>query len=91
MENAPALSFVGGLWQVCALRKVAIEVKPNLGTVDRWIRGVVGAILIAVGLLLVKGVIGVALGLLGAVLVFSGTVGFCHVYKFFHIGRSKRV
>lgn len=64
--------------------------KVNLGTVDRVIRGVAGVTLIAIGLFFVKGLIGVILGLLGAVLIFSGTVGFCHVYKFFHIGTSKR-
>lgn len=62
----------------------------NLGTIDRVIRGVVGAILIAVGLFLAKGVLSVALCLLGAILIFSGTVGFCHVYKALHINTSKK-
>jgi uncharacterized membrane protein len=64
-------------------------VKTNLGVVDRLIRGVVGVTLLAVGLFLVKGAIGVVLALLGAILLFSGTVGFCHVYKVFHIHTSK--
>ena len=62
----------------------------NLGAIDRVVRGVVGAILIAAGLFLVTGVARVVLCLLGAVLVFSGTVGFCHVYRFFHIRTSGR-
>lgn len=61
----------------------------NLGTIDRVVRGVVGAALIAAGLLLVKGLVGAVLCLAGAVLIFSGTVGFCHVYQFLHIRTSK--
>lgn len=62
----------------------------NLGTLDRVIRGVVGAILIAAGLFLVTGVARAVLCLLGAVLIFSGTVGFCHVYKVFHIRTCRK-
>jgi hypothetical protein len=62
----------------------------NLGTVDRVIRVVAGGISILAGLFIVKGIFGVALGLLGALLFFSGTVGFCHVYKVLHIGTSKK-
>ena len=63
----------------------------NLGTLDRAIRGVGGVILIVVGLFVVRGLIGILLGLVGAVLVFSATVGFCHVYKVLRIRTSKRV
>lgn len=73
-----------------ALRREVIEVKPNLGASDRVIRGVVGGILIAVGLFLVRGILGIVLSLLGALLIFSGTVGFCHVYKVLHIRSSKK-
>lgn len=62
----------------------------NLGVIDRAIRGAVGASLIAAGLFLVQGVVGVLLCLVGAVLIFSATVGFCHVYKFFHIHTSRK-
>ena len=64
--------------------------KINQNTVERVIRGVVGAVLIAVGLLLVRGIPGILLDVVGAVLIFSGVVGFCHVYKVFHIDTSKR-
>lgn len=62
----------------------------NLGAVDRAIRGVVGVALVAVGLFSVKGVVGIALALLGAILIFSGTVGFCHVYKVLNIRTSEK-
>ena len=67
------------------------KVKINQNTVERVIRGVIGAVLIAIGLLLVRGILGVVLDLVGAVLIFSGVVGFCHVYKFLHIGTSKKI
>jgi hypothetical protein len=64
--------------------------KGNLGTVDRVIRGLVGLSMIAAGVLLVKGALGVLLGLVGAILIFSGTVGFCHVYKVLGIRTCRR-
>ena len=63
--------------------------KINLGTVDRAVRGVVGVILLVVGTILVRGVVGIALDVVGVVLLFSSFVGFCHVYKIFHIDSSK--
>ena len=62
----------------------------NLGTIDRVIRVVGGGVLIAVGLFVVKGILGIVVGLLGGLLIFSGTVGFCHVYKVLHIRTSKK-
>ncbi len=64
--------------------------KVNQNAVERVVRGIIGVALIAVGLLVVRGVFGIALGLIGAVLLFSGAVGFCHVYKVFHINTSKK-
>lgn len=62
----------------------------NLGSIDRVIRGVFGALLIAVGLLFLRGAIGVVLCLLGALLIFSSVRGFCHVCKVLHIDTSKK-
>jgi hypothetical protein len=62
----------------------------NLGSIDRVIRGFAGVLLIVVGLFLVRGAIGVVLCLLGAVLIFSGVVGFCHVYKVLHIRTCRK-
>jgi uncharacterized membrane protein len=63
----------------------------NLGTTDRAIRGVVGVTLIGAGLFLVRGVLAVVLCLVGAVLAYSGAVGFCHVCKVLHVDTSKKV
>ena len=64
--------------------------KINEGTVDRVVRGVAGVILLVVGLVLVKGAIGIALDVLGAILLVTGFVGFCPLYTLFHISTSKK-
>lgn len=64
--------------------------KINEGTVDRFIRGVVGAILLAVGLVIVKGTVGIVLDVLGAILLVTGIVGFCPLYMLFSINTSKK-
>jgi hypothetical protein len=57
----------------------------NLSPVDRTIRIVLGVALAGIGLFVLRGFLGVALAVISAVLIFSGTVVFCHVYKFFGI------
>ena len=64
--------------------------KLNEGNIDRIIRGVAGAILLVVGLVLVKGTIGIVLDVLGAVFLVTGIVGFCPLYTLFHISTSKK-
>ena len=64
--------------------------KINEGTVDRVIRGVVGAILLVVGLVLVKGTIGIVLDVLGAILLVTGVVGFCPLYTLFRVNTSRK-
>ena len=62
----------------------------NQGTGERVIRGVVGSVLIGLGVFAVRGIVGIIVALIGVVLLFSGLVGFCHVYKVFHISTSKK-
>jgi len=64
--------------------------KANQSTIDRAVRGIVGTGLLLVGIVLVRGVFGILLDVIGAVLLFSGAVGFCHVYKVFHVDTSKK-
>lgn len=54
----------------------------NIGPINRLIRVVLGVVLIAGGLFFVRGLLGIVLAMFGAVALFSGSVGFCHVYKF---------
>jgi uncharacterized membrane protein len=66
-------------------------VEVNTGRVERVVRVVGGIALAVLGLFVLKGVLGVLLALVGAVLVFSGSIGFCHVRKFLgSLGGSKR-
>jgi len=65
--------------------------KMNEGPVDRIIRVIVGIALIALGLL------GVASGVwmwvayvLGAILLVTGIVGFCPLYKLFKLSTAKK-
>jgi hypothetical protein len=64
--------------------------KINEGTIDRAIRGVVGAILLVVGLVVVKGTIGIVLDVLGGILLVTGIVGFCPLYTLFGIDTNKK-
>ena len=63
--------------------------KCNLSMIDRVVRCAVGVALISVAAFAARNVYGAALALVGAVLIFSGTVGFCHVYKVFGIRTLK--
>lgn len=65
--------------------------KCNLSTADRVIRIGVGVLAIAAAALAMRNLFGLALALVGAVLIFSGTVGFCHVYKVLGIRTLKKV
>lgn len=62
----------------------------NLSRLDRIVRVGAGALAVVLGLFAVGGVPGVMLALAGAVLVFSGTSGFCHVYKTFGVCTLKK-
>jgi len=65
-------------------------VKCNLSAVDRTTRIVVGSVAIVAAALAMRNVYGALLALAGALLVFSGTVGFCHVYKVLGIRTLKK-
>ena len=65
--------------------------KMNEGPVDRIIRVIIGIALVALGLL------GVASGvwiwvayILGAILLITGIVGFCPLYKLFKFSTAKK-
>jgi hypothetical protein len=72
------------------LSKGLTEMKINEGSIDRVIRGIVGAILLVVGLVLVKGPVGIVLGVLGVILIVTGIIGFCPLYTIFHINTAKK-
>jgi hypothetical protein len=66
-----------------------VAMKVNEGTVDRAVRVVVGIGLLALGVFVVKGTIGIVLDVLGVVLLATGLVGFCALYSLFGISTAK--
>jgi uncharacterized membrane protein len=57
--------------------------KINESGIDRIIRLVLGAALLGIGILLVKGTAGIVLDVLGVVLIFTAATGFCLLYRVF--------
>lgn len=65
----------------------------NMGTIDRVIRVVIAAVLIGVGLGVVRGPGGIAMAMIGVIPLLTGLSGFCPLYLPFGIdtrGRSSR-
>ena len=62
----------------------------NLGPNDRVVRGVIGGALLGTGLLAGRGRWwGIAVDLVGTLLVLSACTGFCHVRKALGLGCSR--
>jgi hypothetical protein len=55
----------------------------NEGTVDRWLRGVVGVLLILSGSAIAPG--GWAVQLVGAAVLATALVGWCPLYTLLHV------
>ena len=64
--------------------------KCNLSRTDRFVRGVLGIALAAVGLIFARGPYRIAAVLLGALIVFSALMGFCHVYKVMRVSTVRK-
>jgi uncharacterized membrane protein len=62
----------------------------NLSPLDRVVRVVLGIALLGIGVFVVRGVVGVVVDLVGAVLIFSGVMGFCHIYKVCGLSTAKK-
>ena len=54
--------------------------KVNVGSTDRLIRLVAGVVLVGAGLFAVQGAMQWVLGILGVVLVATGSLRFCPIY-----------
>ena len=57
---------------------------------DRVVRVVLGVALIGVGLGVVQGTAGIALGIVGLVPLITGLVGYCPLYQLLHIRTNGR-
>jgi hypothetical protein len=65
--------------------------KTNVGTIDKVVRffiAAVAAVLIATNI--VSGAIAVVLGVLGAIMLFTGLFGMCPLYTLFGISTGKK-
>jgi len=63
--------------------------KPNEGTIDRAIRLVIAAVLIGVGLGMVRGPGGIAMVAVGAIPLLTGLSGYCPLYRVFGINTRR--
>ena len=63
--------------------------KPNEGTIDRAIRLVIAAVLIGVGLGVVRGPGGIAMAAVGAIPLLTGLIGYCPLYTVFGINTRR--
>jgi hypothetical protein len=62
----------------------------NMGITDRAIRVVIAAVLIGVGLGVVRGPAGIAVAAVGAIPLLTGLSGFCPLYVPFGIDTRRR-
>ena len=62
--------------------------KKNVGTVDKWIRIVIGVVLLAL-IFVIQGDLR-WLGLLGLIPLATAFLGFCPLYLPFHINTNKK-
>ena len=61
----------------------------NVGTIDRAIRLVIAAVLIGVGLGVVRGPGGIAMAAVGAIPLLTGLSGYCPLYTVFGINTRR--
>jgi hypothetical protein len=59
----------------------------NEGAIDRWLRGVLGVLMVASGWAIAPG--GWAVQILGAVLLATALVGWCPLYTLLHLSTRR--
>jgi hypothetical protein len=62
----------------------------NMGTTDRWIRVVLGIVLVLIGIFATSGVWSGALYAIGAILLITSLIGTCPLYMPFGISTKKK-
>lgn len=61
----------------------------NMGTVDRVIRSAIGVVMAGVGFGVMAGGGGIAVGVIGIVLLLTGVIGFCPMYVPLHFNTHR--
>lgn len=64
--------------------------KPNEGKTDRIVRIVLGVILLGLSLFSLTGIAHIVAGIVGAIALITGTIGFCGLYKIFGISTIEK-
>jgi hypothetical protein len=57
--------------------------KINEGPIDRIVRVALGVALLALGIFVVRGTLGIVLDVVGAIALVTGVTGFCLLYRLF--------
>lgn len=57
---------------------------------DRIARVVLGVVLVALGFGVVQGTVGTILGVVGLIPLVTGLVGYCPLYRLFHVRTNRR-
>lgn len=60
--------------------------KPNVNEKERLYRTILGVYAMLLGFLFIQGVVGIILGILGIISLFTGLAGWCAIYHF--LGKS---
>jgi len=63
--------------------------KNNIGTLDRFIRAILGPILVALGIFWMAGILQIVLILLGVIISATALMGFCPIYLPFNLSTNK--
>lgn len=60
--------------------------KPNVSEKERLYRTILGVYAMLLGFLFIQGVVGIILGIIGLISLFTGLTGWCAIYHF--MGKS---
>jgi len=63
----------------------------NVGTIDRWVRGAAGVILLLAGYYWTTGGLSIASYIIGAIVLLTAITGFCPLYSFLGISTGKKM
>lgn len=68
----------------------SVEMKSNIGTIDRVLRVLAGIALVVVGFAVLGGTVGIVIGVIGLIPLATGLIGWCPLYSLFHLNTRKQ-
>ncbi len=72
------------------MKHLTCSIQPNEGTVDRAVRITAGILLVGIGIGALEGIMQLVAIIAGAILIASGTLGYCFLYTLFNISTVER-